>query len=79
MTAYTGTPSEPVGGTWEQAAHRVRQLAGQQGVVLDEEELHLLDVREVLDLHRRLQRGMRRNDPRRLQALTRLAGLGCRG
>lgn len=55
MDECRDTPAEPVGGTWELAARRVRRLAAQRGVALDEERLLLYDVGELGALYHRLE------------------------
>jgi hypothetical protein len=44
----------PGGDAWGRAARRVRQLAAEAGVKLDEDELVLLDIRELHALSTRL-------------------------
>jgi hypothetical protein len=43
------------GGTWNEEARRVRLLAAEVGVALDEETLILYDIRDLMSLHLRLR------------------------
>src|SRR5689334_17723117 len=47
------------GGTWMEQARRVRLLAAELDVVLDEQALIVCDVRDLLALGRRLQEDLR--------------------
>jgi hypothetical protein len=68
--------AQAVGGTWERAARRVRRLAAQRGVALDEERRLLYDIREVIALRHRLEVARRRpwGDRWLRRALARLVG-----
>lgn len=59
-------------GTWMGEAQRVRLLAAELGVTLDEESLVYYDVREVMSLGLRLQRALCGGHGRRSHATTRL-------
>jgi hypothetical protein len=48
-------------GTWPGEAQRVRLLAAEVGIILDEESLVYYDIREVMALGLRLQRAHRPN------------------
>lgn len=45
-------------GMWNEEARRVRLLAAELGVTLDDEALIVYDVRELMSLHLRLQRAL---------------------
>ena len=47
------------GGTWSEEARRVRLLAAELGVALDDERLIFYDIRELMALHLRLRRALR--------------------
>ena len=51
-------------GTWLGEAQRVRLLAAELGIILDEETLVYYDIREVMALGQRLQRALRPNGGR---------------
>ena len=51
-------------GTWPGEAQRVRLLAAELGIILDEETLVYYDVREVMALGLRLKRALRPNGGR---------------
>jgi hypothetical protein len=61
------------GGTWIGEAHRVRLLAAELGINLDEESLVYYDVREMMSLGLRLQRALCGRDGLRSRAMSRLA------
>jgi hypothetical protein len=46
------------GGTWSEEARRVRLLAAELGVALDDETLIFYDIRDLMSLHLRLQRAV---------------------
>ena len=46
------------GGMWNEEARRVRLLAAELGVALDDEALIFYDIRELMSLHLRLQRAL---------------------
>ena len=46
------------GGTWSEEARRVRLLAAELGVALDDETLIFYDIRDLMSLHLRLQRAL---------------------
>ncbi|HKO25322.1 MAG TPA: hypothetical protein VJY65_11375 [Chloroflexota bacterium] len=46
------------GGTWNEEARRVRLLAAEVGMALDEETLIFYDIRDLMSLHRRLRRAL---------------------
>jgi hypothetical protein len=64
--------AQAVGGTWEREARRVRRLAAQRGVALDEERLLLYDIRELMALCHRLETAPRWDERRLVRALARL-------
>jgi hypothetical protein len=64
--------AQAVGGTWEREARRVRRLAAQRGVALDEERLLLYDIRELMALCHRLETAPRLDERRLVRALARL-------
>jgi hypothetical protein len=68
MECYGDTWAEPVEGTWERTAHRVRLLAAQRGGILNEERLLLFDIRELMTLYHCLGAARRRGDWRLLGA-----------
>ena len=45
-------------GLWNEEARRVRLLAAEVGVALDDETLIFYDIRDLMSLHRRLQRAL---------------------
>ena len=46
------------GGTWNEEARRVRLLAAELGVALDDEALIFYDIRDLMSLHLRLRRAL---------------------
>ena len=48
------------GGTWSEEARRVRLLAAELGVALDDETLIFYDIRDLTSLHLRLRRALHR-------------------
>jgi hypothetical protein len=60
-------------GTWIGEAQRVRLLAAELGINLDEESLVYYDIREMMSLGLRLQRALCGRDGRRSRAMSRLA------
>jgi hypothetical protein len=46
------------GGTWSEEARRVRLLAAELGVALDDETLIFYDIRDLMSLHLRLRRAL---------------------
>jgi hypothetical protein len=49
---------------WNEEARRVRLLAAELGVALDEEALIFYDIRDLMSLHLRLQRALHRRAAR---------------
>ena len=52
------------GGTWSEEARRVRLLAAELGVALDDETLIFYDIRDLMSLHLRLQGALHRRAAR---------------
>ena len=52
------------GGMWNEEARRVRLLAAELGVALDDEALIFYDIRDLMSLHLRLQRALHRRAAR---------------
>ena len=46
------------GGTWNEEARRVRLLAAELGMALDDEALNFYDIRDLMSLHLRLRRAL---------------------
>jgi hypothetical protein len=47
-------------GLWNEEARRVRLLAAELGVALDDETLTFYDIRDLMSLHLRLQQALHR-------------------